>query len=105
VIGCESYSVPDHIREHVDLIKPTVHFAHRVPDDPAHLRKRSNNKLGSPTSHNGPKTNNAKVTELLSMDNCDQFITPDCLRKLYQINYKPVVPRENSYGIGAPFIR
>jgi tripeptidyl-peptidase-1 len=96
--------VPDYIREHVDLIKPTVHFTHHLPDDPAHLRKRSNDRLGSPTSHDGPKTNHAKVTGHLSMDNCDTYITPDCLRELYQINYTPVVPHLNSYGIGASFI-
>ncbi len=92
--------MPDYIREHVDLIKPTVHFVHRLPDDPALLRKRSNTKLGSPSSSNGPKTNGATVTELLSLDNCDKFITPECLRALYSINYKPVVPHRNSYGIG-----
>lgn len=98
--GCESYSLPDYIREHVDLVKPTVHFVHRIPGDPA-LRKRSPSiKLGDPSSFNGPKTNGDKVTELLSLDNCDKFTTPACLRALYSIDYKPVVPECNSYGIG-----
>jgi len=99
--GCESYSVPDYIRKHVDLIKPTVHFIHRFPDDPAVHRKRSNIKLGAPSPSNGPKTNGATVTVPLSLDNCDKFITPACLRALYSIYYTPIVPHRNSYAIGA----
>ncbi|KAI0305653.1 subtilisin-like protein [Multifurca ochricompacta] len=98
-IGCESYSLPDHVREHVELIKPTVHFVHRVPDDPALSLKRSTNKLGAPSSYNGPKTNGAQVADALSLATCDKFITPECLRALYSIEYEPIVPHLNSYGI------
>ena len=100
MIGCESYSVPDYIREHVELIKPTVHFVHRLPDNPSPLRKRD--KLGAPNTNNGPKTNGVKVADphSLSLKNCDKFITPDCLRALYNIHYKPQVPKLNTYGIG-----
>ncbi|KAI9509937.1 subtilisin-like protein [Russula earlei] len=98
-ISCESYSLPDHIREHVELIKPTVHFVHRVPDDPALLRKRSKTHLGAPTQSSGPKTNGATVTEPMTLTNCDRFTTPECLRRLYSINYKPAAPQLNSYGI------
>lgn len=99
--GCESYSVPDYVRKHVDLIKPTVHFIHRFPGHPAVHRKRSNINLGAPSPSNGPKTNGATVTAPLSLDNCDKFVTPACLRALYSIYYTPMVPRRNSYGIGA----
>jgi len=30
---------------------------------------------------------------------CDQAITPDCLRALYKVEYKPVATKKNSYGI------
>lgn len=92
--------MPDHIREHVELIKPTVHFVHRLPENPSPLRKRDN--LGAPNSSNGPKTNGVKVTDfgLLSLENCDKFTTPDCLRALYNINYEPCVPNNNTFGIG-----
>jgi hypothetical protein len=102
MIGCESYSVPDYVREHVDLIKPTVHFVHRIPDDPAPLRKRAFENLGAPSTTNGPKTNGVTVlgSDLLALKNCDKFTTPDCLRALYQIDYKPKVPSSNSFGIG-----
>jgi tripeptidyl-peptidase I len=94
--------MPDHVREHIELIKPTVHFVHHIPDDPTLLRKRFDNKLGMPSDKTGPKTNGVKVTEsdLLSIANCDKFITPDCLRALYEIDYEPEVPHLNSFGIG-----
>ncbi|KAH9978694.1 subtilisin-like protein [Lactifluus volemus] len=79
-ISCESYSVPDHVHEHVELIKPTVHFVHRIPDDPALLRKRSDS--GLPLSI-GPKTKGVIVTgsDVLDLASCDQFTTPECLRR------------------------
>jgi tripeptidyl-peptidase I len=100
MIGCESYSVPDHVHEHVELIKPTVHFVHHIPDDPALLRKRSN--LGLPTSKNGPKTKGVIVTasDILDLASCDRFTTPECLRVLYQMNYEPQRVDSNSFGIG-----
>jgi len=99
-LTCVIGSIPEHIREHVDLIKPTVHFLHRAPDDPAVLRKRSNVHLGDPSSFNRPKTNGASVTWPMSLAICDKYIIPDSLRVLYSIDYKPKVPNENSFGIG-----
>ena len=96
--GCHSYSVPGHLSEHIDLIKPTVHFNHRAPDDVA-SRKRSGG-LGKPGISTGPKTNGVKVHTPPSLANCDQMITPDCLRALYSVNYKPVETKKNTYGIG-----
>ncbi|EIM82805.1 uncharacterized protein STEHIDRAFT_149190 [Stereum hirsutum FP-91666 SS1] len=101
-IGCESYSLPEHIREHVDLVKPTVHFNHRLSGDPVKRSqkfKRTDTKLGMPSSNNGPKTNGKKVTLPPTLANCDEFITLDCLRALYSIDYTPVASDKNSYGI------
>lgn len=95
--GCHSYSVPLHIREHIDLIKPTVQFNHRVTSNPLHKRFGG---LGVPSSRNGPKTNGKKVTITPSLDNCDTLITLDCLRALYSVDYTPVSTAKNSYGIG-----
>jgi tripeptidyl-peptidase-1 len=92
-IGCEYYSVPEDIREHVDLIRPTVHFFQHGPSkSPEHFHTT----LSKPPTFNVPETP--------SLDDCDKFITPQCLRKLYSINYKPEVPQLNSLGIGvSPF--
>ncbi|KAF8265790.1 subtilisin-like protein [Lactarius quietus] len=96
-IGCLSYSVPEHISDHVEIIKPTVHFSHHIPQDPGRLPKRFN--PGQPFSTQGPKTNGATVDAALSLDNCDEFITPACIRTLYNFYYTPIATANNSYGI------
>ncbi|KAF8263524.1 peptidase S8/S53 domain-containing protein [Lactarius quietus] len=96
-IGCLSYSVPEHISDHVEIIKPTVHFNHHIPQDPGRLPKRFN--LGQPSSTHGPKTNDAKVDATFSLENCDEFITPACIRALYNFYYTPIATANNSYGI------
>ncbi|KAI0694701.1 subtilisin-like protein [Earliella scabrosa] len=96
-ISCHSYSVPEHVREHIDLIKPTVHFLHGLPK-PDQLQKRS---FEHPTSHArfGPKTNGKAVTITPNLENCDQLITLDCLRALYSIDHSPVSTDKNTFGI------
>ncbi|KAJ7843350.1 subtilisin-like protein [Mycena olivaceomarginata] len=66
--GCHNYSVPAHVQEHIDLIKPTVQFNHRVNKE-------------------------------LSLDTCDEIITPDCLRALYNFHYTPHETEKNTFGI------
>ncbi|KAJ7890306.1 subtilisin-like protein [Mycena leptocephala] len=90
--GCHDYSVPAHVREHVDLIKPTVQFNHRVPAP--RLKKRTI----TPPSTN-LKTNGVKVNKELSLDTCDEIITPDCLRALYNFHYTPRETKKNTFGI------
>lgn len=71
--GCESYSLPEHIREHVDLVKPTVHFNHRLSAPPVKRSqkfKRTDTRLGMPSFNNGPKTNGKKVTIPPTLANC-----------------------------------
>ena len=97
-VGCHSYSVPEHVREHIDLIKPTVHFNHRPT--PNSLKRRAGPNLGAPSIFTGPKKASKGVKITPALQNCDQFITPDCLRALYAIDYKPVATAKNTYGIG-----
>ncbi|TFK40518.1 subtilisin-like protein [Crucibulum laeve] len=96
--GCHSYSVPAHLSKHIDLIKPTVHFNHRPSPQSKTLHKRSGG-LGATSARPGPKKSNKKVSSSTSLDTCDQFITLDCLRSLYNIKYKPLATAKNSYGI------
>ncbi|KAH8797933.1 peptidase S8/S53 domain-containing protein [Xylogone sp. PMI_703] len=82
-LGCEDYKIPQHLREHIDFVTPTVHFDAIVT--PIKAKKRSikqsndiytNMRLGSPDL--APKPDAA-----LSLATCDTTITPDCLRALY----------------------
>lgn len=101
-VGCHEYSVPEHMVEHIDLVKPTVHLTGRVAN-PSKFRKRSLDNtrpsLGNPNSGNGPKTNGRKPTTNLTLADCDQFITPICLQTLYNIHYKPVSTNKNTFAV------
>jgi tripeptidyl-peptidase-1 len=96
MIGCESYSVPEGIRDHVDLIRETVHHVH---DNSAPL-EHSNSTLGKVSSVRSPIAEKTDVTAIASLVNCDRFTTPQCLRALYSIDHEPKVPHLNSFGIG-----
>lgn len=103
VIGCQTYSVPAHIREHIDLIKPTVHFNHRPSPKSVNKFKRAGD-LGKPSSSTGPKKN--PVSKPVSsgsippaLADCDEMITLDCLKALYSVpDFKPK-SKDNTYGI------
>ena len=86
---CESYSLLAHIREHVDFITPTVHF-----DATIKLEKKRRDLEGrslkvKPVTQ--IKENPNPITEhavpqpqiTFSLANCFTYITPDCLRVLY----------------------
>ncbi|KAJ7776843.1 subtilisin-like protein [Mycena maculata] len=92
--GCHNYSVPADIREHVDLIKPTVQFNHRAPAPRLGSEKRSVPQLGTTL-----KTNGKKASTPATLATCDEFVTPDCLRALYNFHYTPVETKKNTFGI------
>jgi len=96
-LACDSYHLPSHISPHVDFVTPTVHFD-------AVLGKRSFEQaaklVGQPNSGNGPKTTGAIETLSTGLEDCDQIITPICLRALYGLEYEPLSPSQNSYGVG-----
>ena len=82
------------------MIKPTVHFLHRVPN-PDQLRKRS---FERPSTHikAGPKfkTDGSPLASVpQDLSTCDQQITLDCLRALYSIDHTPVSTDKNTFGI------
>jgi len=102
-LSCQTYSVPAHIREHIDLIKPTVHFNHRPSPKSVNKFKRAGD-LGKPSSSTGPKKN--PVSKPVSsgsippaLADCDEMITLDCLKALYSVpDFKPK-SKDNTYGI------
>ena len=101
--ACDSYSVPEHVREHIDLIVPTVNFDAKLAprsNSNSHRKRASPSQPGRPLSL--AKTDGRTAIQgAATLANCDQQITPDCLRALYNFNYTPVATDKNSYGIGA----
>ena len=114
-IACQAYHVPEHISKHVDFITPTIHFDAKlkppVPDDPqeGELERRdtpgAGAVIGRPGSGSLPKKGRTLsfITNVITaLDSCNQYITPNCLRALYQIPPPPTnKPSEqrNPYGI------
>ncbi|KAG6850203.1 hypothetical protein H0H93_016382 [Arthromyces matolae] len=82
------------------MYQPTVHFNHRPVS--RRFSKRGVN-LGAPSSTRGPKLSDKKIKKEPSLATCDEFITLDCLRALYSVEYKPVATHKNSYGIGIDY--
>lgn len=105
--ACDQYSVPHHVKEHIELITPTLHFDAKIEPIKPPRRKRDNvpvqgasRNIGQPGVGNSPKTT-GKISNIIDqLENCDKQITPNCLRALYDVVYKPVSTKKNSYGIG-----
>lgn len=102
VTGYDSYSVPELINEHVDLIRVSIDSVHHGHDSPAPL-ERSNITPREPPLLSRPTEGVRDTVIVPSLDNCDQYMTPECLRALYSIDYTPKVPHLNSFGIGVSF--
>ncbi|KAF2435263.1 subtilisin-like protein [Tothia fuscella] len=91
--GCDEYSVPGAVREHIDFITPTVHHDHR-------LELRNSKRLEqSPSPHLLPRDLNILGGANASFPGCDQLITPECLRSLYHIPIDNTTHPNNSFGI------
>ena len=136
-VACTAYHVPEHVREHVDFITPTVHFdAKLAPVKDRHNKKIKRDipslqedvfkrdetpsstaaagvpvktdiakKIGSPYSKPGLGSLPKLGTEVNShrfrdnLTDCNQHITPACLRALYHIPILKKANLKNSYGI------
>ena len=121
-VGCDDYSIPEYVQPHVDFITPTVHFDTKVPQGrnwkkPTNfLEKRATDgvaaagvpveskaavhKITDPNGGSLPKKGadidiQSIITEL---ENCDEFIVPDCLRALYLFPPNIVANPKNSFG-------
>lgn len=111
-VACDEYSIPSYLQEHVDIIYPTVHFDARLKRDPSkkYRAKRDlspvgNKSPGMPGSGSLPKGGlsvDARPDEMSDLANCDSFITPDCLRALYEfpVNKQSATAQKiNSIGV------
>lgn len=115
MVGCNQYHLPKHVQEHVDYVTPglkgTVMDLRRRSDAAGESagRKRglnTNVRVGSKMKPKDPKP--VKVSSALaasnssSLANCDEVITPACLRALYKFDApspNATVSSNNSLGI------
>lgn len=118
-VACEEYSLPSHVRHHVDFVLPSVHFDSKLKrstdTDAAPLDKRATRHRPTPgtgdsvgkkkTSGGGPVAPKKgavlnRFNQLIGqLEHCDTFIVPNCLRALYE--FPPGITKnpKNSYGI------
>ncbi|KAF5359013.1 hypothetical protein D9758_004874 [Tetrapyrgos nigripes] len=94
LVRTTSYSLPEHLHEHVDLIQPTTMFA-RWKGMKSTIYYPDNKVEEKTLGHTASKGSaNAQVDP-----SCNTTITIDCLKQLYNIDYTPQVPKKNSIGI------
>ncbi|KAL9100149.1 MAG: hypothetical protein Q9163_004450 [Psora crenata] len=117
-IACDSYHIPEHLRPHIDIITPTVHFDTKVeqvqekrtlPSTTASrtaavgIPVHTNAALEITNPFNGfkPKKGpNVDIEGLLDeLRECNTHITPICLRALYRFPSGFTANPKNSYGI------
>jgi tripeptidyl-peptidase I len=108
-LACEEYHVPEHVKDHVDFITPTLHFDAKLspPGETRTIQARDvksniGGSLGRPGSGSLPKLGGIlnNLNNLIGeLENCNTYIVPDCLRALYLI--PPVLTnlQKNPYGI------
>ena len=117
-VACTEYHIPAHVRPHVDFITPTVHFAVKVsrPRE-AYTRKikradltaaigvpvspHKAQHIGSPTGGSIPKPGaQVDISDVLAgPESCGTYITPNCVRALYEFPPGSSANPQNSFGI------
>ena len=125
-VATDDYYIPEHIAPHVDFITPTVHFDTKM-GMAKELQKRDLNgevvekrapmstaAAGTPVQtkaavkditnpnngFNPKKGSDININNIITeLENCNQFIVPDCLRALYLFPPNIAANPKNSYGI------
>ena len=113
-VGCDSYHIPEHLKPHIDIITPTVHFDTKVAQANQKratasataaagvpVRTKAALQVTDPTNGFLPKKGaNIDIQELIDeLEDCNTHITPNCLRALYRFPPGFTANPRNSYGI------
>ena len=117
-VACSKYHIPEHLGRHVDFITPTVHFDTKIPQAAVNLKANGKREvptaaigtpvkqkaalgIGSPNSGSLPKKGaDINIQGILDeLKNCNKYITPNCLRALYEFPPGFTANPKNSYGI------
>ena len=92
-LACDKYHVPDFAQPHIDFITPTIH---RIGGLVAR-RSVASDPLPRPLSL--PLSMNAPQLSYNDLSTCDQAVTPDCIRALYNIPIPASSNARNSLGV------
>ncbi|POV98878.1 hypothetical protein PSHT_13815 [Puccinia striiformis] len=101
-VGCESYNLPDHLAQHIEMVTPTVHF----PSD-----RKAGHASTSPTGPPEdvepqaflPQRHRRRwhgISKELALTKCSEWMSSTCLSHIYKfLRYTPVAAAKNSIGI------
>lgn len=112
-VACDHYSVPSPIRQHIDYVTPGIKLmagGKAITTGAKEKRSHSLEKRGFRTSASSPfsgplfgKNLTQATANMLanstSLANCDQYITPACIRAMYNISTPPKAAAGNALGI------
>jgi tripeptidyl-peptidase-1 len=93
-VACDSYSVPSVIREHIDLIIPTVHFNNKI--NSRHVLRARQTPTGSTLTPPLGTGNASDITQCVG----NAVMLPSCIRALYAVPDGDLdIQAPNSFGI------
>lgn len=99
-ISCDHYSIPEHLRGHIELITPTTSVMKQHRNSLTNNQKLLNNHLSTakPTTKLASRS---KLSTDLSNDlsKCNETIAPQCIKALYKIPDGSKAAPGNELGI------
>ena len=116
-VACDSYHIPEYLKEHIDFVTPTVHFDSKVAQGNPEKEKRAETSgtaaAGVPVQtkaalqikdpDNGFLPKKGAVIDIDNLvdelEDCNTHITPNCLRALYRFPPGFTANPGNSFGI------
>ncbi|KAK8077055.1 Tripeptidyl-peptidase sed1 [Apiospora saccharicola] len=120
-VACEEYHVPKHIQEHIDYITPGIRLGGLGDTHEARGKKRSTysgsdgiDRFIRPVKMMDPAKLNIAVNQTGAPDDgpripwnipfpldgdCDKYMTPDCIRRLYRVPKGTKAHPDNKMGI------
>ncbi|KAH8817290.1 peptidase S8/S53 domain-containing protein [Xylogone sp. PMI_703] len=98
-IGCDEYTVPAMVADHIDFVTPGVKFA--ATQSMSSLKKRG---IKSPSRRPVHKKAPADVLARVlaapdATDDCDSMITPACIKAIYNISDPVLHDSSNTLGL------
>ncbi|KAI0833489.1 subtilisin-like protein [Trametes gibbosa] len=98
-VGCHhGYHLPEHVREHVDLVTPTLHFE-KVKLGAHARRKRSLSAAGKMKKPTGAPKRLMNMSHADDIKDCDKAATLDCFRALYEFHPELKETKRNTIGV------
>lgn len=101
-VACEEYSLPLHLKDKIDFVLPSTHFDAKIRrSSRSGHAKRQLVTTGRPTLTGEPRFGQYLDSSSMSsgFGDCDEYITPDCLRTLYQLPDSMAGNSNSSLGV------